>query len=147
MTRSTAANRGNALIHHEGADAPASGNSSAACPGCGFDLDARDASDMQRHGLCGQCVTALAGTEGFKHEDLVAAATPAAANILGTARSHLQDRAATYDKREQGGERSIGAAVDAFQAVTGDGAMNTAERGVGSARGGVDSPAPMATEE
>lgn len=52
-----------------------------------------------------------------------------AAGILSTAKGHLQDRAATYDKQGQGGERSIGAAVEAFRAVTGDGDMNTAERG------------------
>lgn len=57
-----------------------------------------------------------------------------AADILGTAQGHLLDRAATYDKAEvggdrAGGERSIGAAVQAFQAVTGDGLVNTAERG------------------
>ena len=40
-----------------------------------------------------------------------------AANILTAALGHMRDRAATYDKPE--GERSIGATVDAFQAVTG----------------------------
>lgn len=50
-----------------------------------------------------------------------------AVNILEKAASHLKDRAATYDKPE--GERSIGAAVDAFTAITGDGEMNSGERG------------------
>ena len=40
-----------------------------------------------------------------------------AANILTAALGHMRDRAATYDKPE--GERSMGATVDAFQAVTG----------------------------
>ena len=40
-----------------------------------------------------------------------------AANILNAALSHMRDRAATYDKPE--GERSMGATVDAFLAVTG----------------------------
>ena len=40
-----------------------------------------------------------------------------AANILTAALGHMCDRAATYDKPE--GERSMGATVDAFQAVTG----------------------------
>ena len=43
--------------------------------------------------------------------------TSPAANILTAALGHMRDRAATYDKPE--GERSIGATVDAFQAVTG----------------------------
>ena len=40
-----------------------------------------------------------------------------AANILTAALGHMCDRAATYDKPE--GERSMGATVDAFEAVTG----------------------------
>ena len=40
-----------------------------------------------------------------------------AANILTAALGHMRERAATYDKPE--GERSMGATVDAFQAVTG----------------------------
>ena len=50
-----------------------------------------------------------------------------AVELLESAKAHLKDRAATYDKLD--GERSIGAAVDAFRAVTGDGLMNSAERG------------------
>lgn len=50
-----------------------------------------------------------------------------AIELLEKAASHLKDRAETYDKPE--GERSIGAAVEAFNAVTGDGLMNTGERG------------------
>lgn len=38
-------------------------------------------------------------------------------DILKAAAGHMQDRAATYDKPE--GERSMGATVDAFKAVTG----------------------------
>jgi hypothetical protein len=48
-------------------------------------------------------------------------------DILQAAAGHMQDRAATYDKPE--GERSIGAAVKAFNAVTGDGLMDSEERG------------------
>ena len=40
-----------------------------------------------------------------------------AANILTAALGHMRERAATYDKPE--GERSMGATVDAFLAVTG----------------------------
>ena len=40
-----------------------------------------------------------------------------ASDILNAAIGHMQDRAATYDKPE--GERSMGATVDAFTAVTG----------------------------
>ena len=40
-----------------------------------------------------------------------------AANILTAALGHMRERASTYDKPE--GERSMGATVDAFQAVTG----------------------------
>src|SRR5690606_16802976 len=50
-----------------------------------------------------------------------------AADILDKAAGHLKDRAKTYDK--PAGERSIAAAVRAFLAVTGDGLMNTPERG------------------
>ena len=50
-----------------------------------------------------------------------------AAKLLEKAAGHLKDRAATYDKPE--GERSIGAAVKAFNAVTGDGLMDSEERG------------------
>lgn len=48
-------------------------------------------------------------------------------DILTAAQRHMQDRAATYDRPE--GERSMGATVEAFRAVTGDGLMNTEERG------------------
>ena len=34
--------------------------------------------------------------------------------------AHMQDRAVTYDKQEQGGERSMGAPVAAFNAATGN---------------------------
>jgi len=40
-----------------------------------------------------------------------------APDILSAAAQHMQDRAATYDKPK--GERSMGATVDAFRAVTG----------------------------
>lgn len=40
-----------------------------------------------------------------------------ARDILNAAAGHMQDRAATYDKPE--GERSMGATVEAFKAVTG----------------------------
>lgn len=40
---------------------------------------------------------------------------------------HMEDRASTYDSPE--GERSMSATVTAFNAVTGDGLMNTEERG------------------
>ena len=41
----------------------------------------------------------------------------AATDILQAAAGHMKDRAATYDKPE--GERSMGATVEAFKAVTG----------------------------
>ena len=50
-----------------------------------------------------------------------------ATELLEKAAGHLKDRAATYDK--PGGERSISAAVEAFNVVTGDGRMNSEERG------------------
>lgn len=50
-----------------------------------------------------------------------------AIELLERAAGHLKDRAATYDKPE--GERSIGAAVKAFNTVTGDGLMDSEERG------------------
>jgi hypothetical protein len=50
-----------------------------------------------------------------------------ASKIVEQALKHMRDRAATYDRPD--GERSIGATVEAFNAVTGDGLMNTEERG------------------
>lgn len=50
-----------------------------------------------------------------------------AAEILNSAQGHMQDRAATYDQED--GERSIGKTVRAFNTITGDGLMNTEERG------------------
>ncbi len=49
-----------------------------------------------------------------------------AIELLEKAAVHLKDRALSYDKS---GERSIGATVQAFNAITGDGLMNSAERG------------------
>ena len=46
-----------------------------------------------------------------------ASTTVTAHSILEQAGRHMRDRAATYDKPE--GERSMGATVDAFRAVTG----------------------------
>ena len=50
-----------------------------------------------------------------------------ASEIIEQALKHMQDRASTYDRPD--GERSIGATVEAFKAITGDGLMNTEERG------------------
>lgn len=50
-----------------------------------------------------------------------------APDFLRAALSHMQDRAATYDRPT--GERSIGRATDAFKAITGDGKMDSDERG------------------
>lgn len=43
--------------------------------------------------------------------------TPKAPDLLAKALAHMTDRAATYDKPE--GERSMGRAVQAFNAITG----------------------------
>ena len=43
--------------------------------------------------------------------------TPAAPELLGRAAAHMHERASTYD--ETGGERSMGKAVTAFNAITG----------------------------
>ena len=43
--------------------------------------------------------------------------TPAAPELLGRAVAHMHERASTYD--ETGGERSMGKAVTAFNAITG----------------------------
>lgn len=42
---------------------------------------------------------------------------------------HMAVRASTYDKQAMGGERSMQACVNAFIAITGDGQIDTAERG------------------
>lgn len=60
-------------------------------------------------------VAALA-SHGISHPAPVS--TPITAHsILEAAGGHMQDRAATYDKPE--GERSMGATVEAFRAITG----------------------------
>lgn len=43
--------------------------------------------------------------------------SPGAADLLGAAAKHMRDRASTYD--QSGGERSMGATVKAFNAITG----------------------------
>lgn len=58
--------------------------------------------------------------------DGTATLTGSAAGILDAAQRHMRDRAATYDSA---GERSIGKTVRAFNTITGDGLMNTEERG------------------
>ena len=50
-----------------------------------------------------------------------------ASEIVEQALKHMQDRASTYDCPD--GERSIGATVKAFKAITGDGLITTEERG------------------
>lgn len=50
-----------------------------------------------------------------------------AKDVLAAAQQHMIDRESMYDK--PGGERSIPAAVSAFIAITGNGAMDTDERG------------------
>lgn len=50
-----------------------------------------------------------------------------APDFLKAAAGHMEDRATTYDN--PAGERSMAAAVAAFNAVTGDGQMNSEERG------------------
>ena len=50
-----------------------------------------------------------------------------AKNVLSAAAQHMIDREQLYDT--PGGERSIAATVAAFHAITGDGLMNTDERG------------------
>lgn len=50
-----------------------------------------------------------------------------ATSILSAAKAHLDERARIYDRPQ--GERSIRSVVEAFNALTGDGLMNTEERG------------------
>lgn len=50
-----------------------------------------------------------------------------APDVLSAGAKHMRDRAEMYDTPD--GERSIGATVAAFNAITGDGLMNTDERG------------------
>ena len=53
--------------------------------------------------------------------------TVTAHEVLEAGVKHMQDRATTYDKPD--GERSMEATVNAFNVITGDGLMNTEERG------------------
>jgi len=62
----------------------------------------------------------------FAVETPVSEARPAP-EFLKAAAGHMEDRATTYDN--PAGERSMAAAVAAFNAVTGDGEMNSEERG------------------
>ena len=48
-------------------------------------------------------------------------------DIIAQAGAEMTDRAKTYDKPE--GERSMSAALTLFNAMTGDGKMDTVERG------------------
>ena len=50
-----------------------------------------------------------------------------AEDILKAGADIMRERAVIYDKPE--GERSMGAAVQAFNAITGDGKLNSEERG------------------
>ena len=50
-----------------------------------------------------------------------------AKNVLAAAQQHMIDRESMYDK--PGGERSIPATVEAFKAITGDGVIDSDERG------------------
>src|SRR5690606_25193145 len=59
-----------------------------------------------RHGSHAGYSDERRGSQGMKAHD-----------ILQAAAGHMKDRAATYDKPE--GERSMGATVEAFKAVTG----------------------------
>jgi len=52
-----------------------------------------------------------------------------ALSLLENAQTHLLDRAVTYDCQDAGGERSIGKTVELFKTLTGDGMMNSEERG------------------
>lgn len=63
--------------------------------------------------LAQQC----ASVDYKSHRPLTASDTPSAPQILGEARKHIEDRAATYDSPE--GERSVGATVKAFNIITG----------------------------
>ena len=49
-----------------------------------------------------------------------------ASAFLEAGLAHMQDRAVTYDKQAQGGERSMGAIVAAFNAATYFGLMGEA---------------------
>lgn len=63
--------------------------------------------------MCG-CMTLSTTREPVEPEPVP---EPKAAELLGRAAKHMHDRAATYDKPE--GERSMGRAVAAFNAITG----------------------------
>lgn len=68
------------------------------------------------------------GNEGL-HYPQIETAPLSAPWFLEQGLQHMQGRAATYDKTSMGGERSMNACVNAFIAITGDGQMDTPERG------------------
>ena len=63
------------------------------------------------------CVAAIESAEQHLSSDEPTSLRTTAQGLLSKARDHLLDRAATYDKPE--GERSMGRAVEAFNAITG----------------------------
>ena len=63
------------------------------------------------------CVAALESTDRHLSSDAPTPLRTTAQGLLSKARDHMLDRAATYDKPE--GERSMGRAVEAFNAITG----------------------------
>ena len=63
------------------------------------------------------CVAALGSTDRHLSSDAPTPLRTTAQGLLSKARDHMLDRAATYDKPE--GERSMGRAVEAFNAITG----------------------------
>ena len=63
------------------------------------------------------CAAALESTDRHLSSDVPTPLRATAQGLLSKARDHMLDRAATYDKPE--GERSMGRAVEAFNAITG----------------------------
>ena len=64
-----------------------------------------------------ECAAALESTDRHLSSDEPTPLRTTAQGLLSKARDHMLDRAATYDKPE--GERSMGRAVEAFNAITG----------------------------
>ena len=84
------------------------------CQTCGVEHDT-----IPKAMACFDSHEAEAGTFVEVAEDVEPSPVPdpMAAELLGRAARHMHDRASTYDKPE--GERSMGRAVQAFNAITG----------------------------
>lgn len=66
---------------------------------------------------CAHQIKAIAESALYDIKEEMTGPEPTATNVLWAAGSHIEERGETYDS--EGGERSMGATVEAFNAITG----------------------------